>query len=64
MSDHTVVSVDGEDVRISSPGRVVFHEQGWTKLDVVEHLVRVARSSAGDRSPAHDAQAIYAGCHC
>ena len=46
MSDHTVVSVDGEDVRISSPGRVVFPEQGWTKLDVVEHLVRVAPGAA------------------
>ncbi len=42
MADHTTVILDGEEVRISSPGRVVFPVQGWTKLDVVEHFVRVA----------------------
>lgn len=46
MSDHTTVTVGGEEVRISSPGRVVFSDQGWTKLDVVEHFVRVARGAA------------------
>jgi bifunctional non-homologous end joining protein LigD len=46
MSDHTTVTVDGEEVRVSSPGRVVFPEQGWTKLDVVEHFVRVAEGAA------------------
>lgn len=46
MSDHTVVNVDGEDVRISSPSRVVFPDQGWTKLDVVEHMVRVSAGAA------------------
>ena len=45
MSDHTTVIVDGEEVRISSPGRVVFPVQGWTKLDVVEHFVRVAEGA-------------------
>lgn len=38
----TFVTVDGEEVRISSPDRVVFEDRGWTKLDVVEHLVRCA----------------------
>ena len=42
MSDHTTVTVDGEELRISSPGRVVFPSQGWNKLDVIEHFVRVA----------------------
>ena len=46
MSDHTTVTVDGEEVRISSPGRVVFPTQGWTKLDVIEHFVRVAPGAA------------------
>ena len=46
MSDHTTVSVGGEEVRISSPGRLVFPEQGWTKLDVIEHFVRVAPGAA------------------
>jgi len=46
MSEHTTVTVGGEDVKISSPGRVVFPEQGWTKLDVVEHFVRVSEGAA------------------
>lgn len=44
-SDETTVTVDGEDVRISSPGRVVFPERGWTKFDVVEHFVAVAEGA-------------------
>ena len=46
MPDHTTVEVGGEEVRISSPNRVVFPEQGWTKLDVVGHFVRVAEGAA------------------
>jgi DNA ligase D-like protein (predicted polymerase) len=46
VADHTTVSVGGEEVRISSPGRIVFPEQGWTKLDVVNHFVRVAEGAA------------------
>lgn len=46
MSDHTTVLVGGEEVRISSPGRVVFPSQGWTKLDVIEHFARVAPGAA------------------
>lgn len=45
MPDETIITVGGEDVRISSPGRVVFPEKGWTKLDVVEHLARVAEGA-------------------
>lgn len=33
------VEVDGEEVRISSPERVVFPDRGWTKMDVVEHFL-------------------------
>ncbi|MGD2101345.1 MAG: ATP-dependent DNA ligase [Acidimicrobiia bacterium] len=46
MADHTTVTVDGEEIRISSPGRVVFPDQGWTKLDVVEHFVKVGVGAA------------------
>ncbi|MGA8040591.1 MAG: DNA primase small subunit domain-containing protein [Acidimicrobiia bacterium] len=46
MSDETTVSVGDDQVRISSPGRVVFPEQGWTKLDVVEHFLIVAEGAA------------------
>ena len=38
--DEVFVEADGEPVRISSPGKVMFPEQGWTKLDVVEHYLR------------------------
>ncbi len=37
--DHTTVTVDGEDIRITSPGRVVFPDRGWTKFDVVTHFL-------------------------
>jgi DNA ligase D-like protein (predicted polymerase) len=45
MSDHTTVNVGGEDVRVSSPDRVIFPRQGWTKLDVIEHFVVVAEGA-------------------
>jgi bifunctional non-homologous end joining protein LigD len=38
--DETHVEVDGVEVRISSPGKVMFPERGWTKLDLVEHYLR------------------------
>lgn len=45
MADHVMVSVGDEEVRISSPDRVVFPERGWTKLDVVEHFVAVGEGA-------------------
>lgn len=44
--DGVEVEVGGETVRISSPDRVVFPDQGWTKLDVVEHFRAVAEGAA------------------
>jgi bifunctional non-homologous end joining protein LigD len=38
--DETHVEVAGDRVRISSPGKLMFPAQGWTKLDLVEHYVR------------------------
>jgi bifunctional non-homologous end joining protein LigD len=37
--DETVVEVDGVDVRITSPSKLMFPDQGWTKLDLVHHFV-------------------------
>jgi bifunctional non-homologous end joining protein LigD len=37
--EETHVEVDGRRVRISSPGKVMFPDHGWTKLDLVEHYV-------------------------
>ena len=45
MSDETTVDVGGEEVRISSPGRVIFPKQGWTKLDVANHFSLVAEGA-------------------
>jgi bifunctional non-homologous end joining protein LigD len=45
MSDHTTVEVGGEEVKISSPERVIFPDRGWTKLDVVEHFVTVSEGA-------------------
>jgi bifunctional non-homologous end joining protein LigD len=44
-SDETHVEVDGIAVRISSPGKVMFPEQGWTKLQLVEHYLAVCEGA-------------------
>ena len=41
-STSTTVGIGGEEVRVTSPDRVVFPEQGWTKLDVALHFRTVA----------------------
>ncbi len=46
MADHVMLEVGGEEVRISSPERVVFPDQGWTKFDVVNHFVTVSEGAA------------------
>ncbi|MEA2002906.1 MAG: ATP-dependent DNA ligase [Actinomycetota bacterium] len=33
------VEAAGREIRISSPDKIVFPDQGWTKLDVVEHFL-------------------------
>lgn len=37
LRDETTVEVGGEAVRISHPDKVVLPQQGWRKIDVVEH---------------------------
>ena len=46
MAEHAIVDVEGEEVRISSPDRVLFPEQGWTKLHVAQHFAKVAEGAA------------------
>ena len=40
-----MVEAAGESIRISSPGKLLFPKQGWTKLDVVNHFVVVAEGA-------------------
>ncbi|HEY4281401.1 MAG TPA: ATP-dependent DNA ligase [Conexibacter sp.] len=40
--DSTTVEVAGQDVRVSSPGKVYFPQTGETKLDLVEYYLAVA----------------------
>ncbi len=41
-ADEHVLEVDGRELRITHPDKVFFTEHGETKLDLVEHYVRVA----------------------
>jgi DNA ligase D len=49
--DEITLEVAGREVRITSPGKVFFSEHGETKLDLVEHYLRIAeplmRTSGG-----------------
>src|SRR3954449_2266576 len=40
--DAEILELDGRDVRLSSPGKVLFAERGETKRDLVEYYLRVA----------------------
>ena len=39
MMDAVTFEIEGEELTVTSPGKVMFPEQGWTKLDIVEHFV-------------------------
>src|SRR5690554_6631469 len=43
--DGIEVEVGDETVRVSSPDRVVFPKQGWTKLDVVDQFLAVSEGA-------------------
>ena len=58
MADETTVEVGGERVRISSPGKVVFPEQGWTKLMVVEHFVGCVKNGTQPLETGEDGRAV------
>jgi DNA ligase D-like protein (predicted polymerase) len=44
-TDVVVLQVDGRDVRITSPSRVVFEGPGYTKLDVANYYVAVGEGA-------------------
>lgn len=46
MPGDSYVEAGGERIKISSPDRVVFPDQGWTKLDVAKHFATVAEGAA------------------
>lgn len=41
----TTIEIEGREVRISSPDKVVFPQAGLTKLDVVQYFLTVARGA-------------------
>ena len=43
-ADEVFVEAGGREIRISSAHKVMFPEQGWTKLDVVEHYLHAGRT--------------------
>lgn len=45
MPTETTVTISGEEIRVTSPGRVVFPARGWTKLDVVNHFLVAAEGA-------------------
>src|SRR4029453_17833969 len=58
MADAEVLELDGREVRLSSPGKVLFAERGETKRDLVEHYVprrRAAAAPDGGAAGAHAA---------
>ncbi len=42
MAAETFLEIDGHQVRVSNPNRVVFPEPGLTKLDIVQYYLEVA----------------------
>src|ERR1700710_2239281 len=44
-SESEVLSVAGRDVAISNPGKVLFPEAGYTKLDLVRYYIAVAEGA-------------------
>jgi len=51
-ADHELLSVDGREVAISNPRKVLFPEAGYTKLDLARYYVAVAQGAlqgAGNR---------------
>ncbi|MDP9405102.1 MAG: ATP-dependent DNA ligase [Actinomycetota bacterium] len=46
-ADAVTVDVAGTPVRVSSPGKVLFPEQGWTKMDLVEHFLGCCDGALG-----------------
>src|SRR6187549_3402656 len=51
-TEHELLSVDGREVAISNPRKVLFPQAGYTKLDLARYYLAVAQGAlqgAGDR---------------
>jgi len=44
-AEHEVLHVDGREVAISNPGKVLFPEAGYTKIDLVRYYLAVAEGA-------------------
>jgi bifunctional non-homologous end joining protein LigD len=45
MAEYTVIHTAGQEVRVSSPGKVFFPELGVTKLDLIEYYLTVSEQA-------------------
>jgi bifunctional non-homologous end joining protein LigD len=43
--EHTIIEVEGREVRVSNPSKVYFPKPGWKKLDVAEYYLAVAEAA-------------------
>ena len=44
-TEHEILTVDGREIAVSNPRKVLFPQAGYTKLDVVRYYVAVARGA-------------------
>jgi bifunctional non-homologous end joining protein LigD len=44
-TEHEVIDVDGREIQISNPGKVLFPDAGYTKLDLVRYYLAVAEGA-------------------
>jgi bifunctional non-homologous end joining protein LigD len=44
-SEHQILTVDGREIAVSNPRKVLFPQAGYTKLDLVRYYLSVARSA-------------------
>jgi len=45
MAEYTVIQAAGQEVRVSSPGKIFFPELGVTKLDLIEYYLTVSEQA-------------------
>ena len=58
-AEHEILTVAGREVAISNPGKVLFPQAGYTKLDLARYYIAVSRGRpAGRRRPAERPRAL------
>jgi bifunctional non-homologous end joining protein LigD len=48
-ADHELVVVDGREISISNPRKILFPDAGYTKLDLAHYYVAVAAGALRTR---------------